>query len=137
MQNIRPFLLAILVVTVTSVAIMAMKVVNRLWIRPKKYEKSLRDQGFLANPYRLLQGDMLDFAAMSKENRPKQIKLSDDVSSHALPYNYSIIKKYGRVSKQLLIKLNKSLYIELCKIMDVDLQVKRHLFGLVQYQAYK
>ncbi|XP_074368145.1 cytochrome P450 CYP72A219-like isoform X2 [Apium graveolens] len=82
--------------TVTSVATITMKVVNWLWLRPKKYEKLLKDQGFHGNPYRLLRGDMLEFAAMAKENRPKQIKLSDNVSFHALPYIHSIIKKYGK-----------------------------------------
>ncbi|KAL8148734.1 hypothetical protein AgCh_005921 [Apium graveolens] len=39
---------------------------------------------------------MLENAAVSEENRSKQIKLSANVSSHALPYVHSIIKKYGK-----------------------------------------
>lgn len=102
MEDSSPFLLAISVLAVTSVAITAMKVVSWLWLRPKMYEKSLKDQGYHANSYRLLCGDMLEFAAMAKQNRPKQIELSDNVSFHALPYIHSIIKKYGKVSTQTL-----------------------------------
>lgn len=95
MEDISPLMLAISIVAVTSVTTITIKVVNWLWLRPKKYEKLLKDQGFHGNPYRLLRGDMLEFAAMAKENRSKQIKLSDNVSFHALPYIHSIIKKYG------------------------------------------
>ncbi|KAK1399209.1 hypothetical protein POM88_009072 [Heracleum sosnowskyi] len=97
MEDISPFMLAISVVAVTSVATITVKLVNWLWLRPKKYEKFLQDQGFHANPYRLLRGDMLEYAAMAKENGSKQTKLSDNVSFHALPYTHSImIKKYGK-----------------------------------------
>ena len=100
MEESSPILSAISVVAVTIVAIISMKVVRWLWLRPKMYEKFLKDQGYHANPYRILRGDMLDFAAMAQENRPKQIKLADNVSFHASPYIHSIIKKYGIVSTQ-------------------------------------
>ncbi|WOH00779.1 hypothetical protein DCAR_0520154 [Daucus carota subsp. sativus] len=96
MEESSPILSGIAVVAVTVVAIISMKVVRWLWLRPKMYEKFLKDQGYHANSYRILRGDMLDFAAMAQENRPKQIKLADNVSFHALPYIHSIIKKYGK-----------------------------------------
>ncbi|KAL8148722.1 cytochrome P450 72A397-like [Apium graveolens] len=96
MEDISPLLLAVSVVAITSVVTIAFKVVNWLWLRPKKYEKYLKDQGYHANPYRLLQGDILEYAAMGEEYRPKQIKLSDNVSFHALPYIHRTIKKYGK-----------------------------------------
>lgn len=83
MKDISLILLAILVVAATGVTTIVMKVVEWLWLRPKKYEKSLQAQGFHANPYRLLRGDMLDYAAMAEENRLKLIKLSENVSLHA------------------------------------------------------
>lgn len=46
MKDFSSFLLAVSVVAVTGVATIAIKVVNWLWLRPKKYEKSLQEQGF-------------------------------------------------------------------------------------------
>lgn len=87
--------IAISIVAITSVVIIAVQIVNWVWLRPKKLEKYLREQGFDGNPYRLLRGDMLEFAAMARDTKSKQIKLSDNVSHHALPYIHHIINKYG------------------------------------------
>lgn len=84
--------ITIVVISITSVAVRA---VNTVWLRPKKLEKYLKAQGFNGNPYRLLIGDMTEYATMSKHEKPKQINLCDNVSHHALPYIQHIINKYG------------------------------------------
>ncbi|CAA3012081.1 cytochrome P450 CYP72A219-like [Olea europaea var. sylvestris] len=74
------------------------KFLNWVWLRPKKLEKCLRKQGFNGNSYRFFIGDMKDFITSMKEERPRSVKLCDDISSHILPYYYQIIKKFGKSS---------------------------------------
>lgn len=79
----------LVIVTVTT------KVINKVWLKPKKLEKYLKAQGFKGNPYRALLGDMGDYVRVTKAEQPKQINLSGDVSQHALPYIHYIVEKYG------------------------------------------
>ncbi|KAH6780833.1 cytochrome P450 [Perilla frutescens var. hirtella] len=78
--------------------IWGLKILNWVWIRPKKIEKQLRAQGLTGNPYRLLYGDTNDMAAMIKEAKSTPIKLSDDIVPRVLPLHHHIIKKYGKGS---------------------------------------
>lgn len=71
------------------------RALNWLWLEPKKQEKYLKEQGFKGNAYRPLFGDMIEYASMVKEEQPKQIKLSDDVALHALPYAQHLLNKFG------------------------------------------
>lgn len=73
--------ISIVLVGITSIA------VKMVWLTPKKLEKYLKAQGFNGNPYRLVFGDMMEYAAMTKHEKPKHINLSDNVSLHALPSN--------------------------------------------------
>ncbi|KAL0328381.1 UNVERIFIED_CONTAM: cytochrome [Sesamum calycinum] len=41
---------------------------------------------------------MLDFGKAMKTEQPKTLKLSDDLTSHILPYYHNIIDKYGKLS---------------------------------------
>ncbi|KAL2476475.1 Cytochrome [Abeliophyllum distichum] len=76
----------------------AVKVLNWIWLRPKKLEKCLRKQGLNGNPYRFFIGDMKDLIAVMKEARPRSVQLCDDISPHILPYYHQIINKFGRDS---------------------------------------
>lgn len=86
--------IAISVVIVITVTV-TIKVINKVWLKPKKLEKYLKAQGFKGNPYRILLGDMGDYVRVTKAEQPKQINLSGDVSQHALPYIHYIVQKYG------------------------------------------
>ncbi|KAI7729667.1 hypothetical protein M8C21_015760 [Ambrosia artemisiifolia] len=89
-------------VTITIVAIVIMrwgwKLVNWVWLKPKKLEKWLRDEGYKGNPYKLLMGDMVELATMVKEGKSKPIPVTHDISSYALPFDHHIISKYGEKS---------------------------------------
>ncbi|KAJ8532321.1 hypothetical protein K7X08_012244 [Anisodus acutangulus] len=73
------------------------RVLNWVWFTPKKLEKLLRKQGLKGNSYRILYGDMKEFAGMIKEANSKPMNLSDDdVSPRMAPFFLEIIKKYGK-----------------------------------------
>ncbi|PKI58935.1 hypothetical protein CRG98_020681 [Punica granatum] len=56
----------------------AWRVLNWVWLRPKKLERLLREQGFKGNPYKFLYGDLKESAKMIKESKSRPIGLSDD-----------------------------------------------------------
>lgn len=70
-----------------------------VWLRPRKLEKLLREQGVNGNPYRLLIGDMKDFIAAMKTEQPKTVKLSDNITPHILPFYHNIINQYGKLQR--------------------------------------
>ncbi|KAL8148721.1 cytochrome P450 CYP72A219-like [Apium graveolens] len=95
------FSIAISVVIVIFVTV-TIKVINKVWLKPKKLEKYLKAQGFNGNPYRILLGDMGDYVRVTKAEQPKQISLSSgDVSQHALPYIHYIVEKYGKTNSYM------------------------------------
>ncbi|KAL3509070.1 hypothetical protein ACH5RR_028471 [Cinchona calisaya] len=75
---------------------LAWKLFNWVWLKPKRLEKLLREQGFNGNPYRLVFGDLKDIRAFLKEAHSKPINLSDDVVPRIIPQFHNVIKKYGR-----------------------------------------
>ncbi|KAH6788865.1 cytochrome P450 [Perilla frutescens var. frutescens] len=77
------------------VLIYAWKFLKWIWIRPKKLEKLLRQQGFNGNSYTLLYGDFTEINATVKESKSKAINLSNDIVARANPIYYKAIQKYG------------------------------------------
>lgn len=69
-----------------------LRVVNWVWLKPKRLEKCMREQGLNGNSYKLLVEDMKEFLSMGKEALSTPIKLSDDVVP---PYFAHFVKKYG------------------------------------------
>ena len=84
------------------VVVTAWRLLNWIWIRPKKLEKILRNQGFKGNPYRLLYGDVKELAAARKEARSKPISLSDDIIPRVTPTIYTAISKHGTCFRFLI-----------------------------------
>ncbi|XP_047271405.1 cytochrome P450 72A397-like [Capsicum annuum] len=87
-------------VTIITVLLVCLwRVLNWVWFRPKKLEKSLRQQGLKGNSYRILYGDTKDLSGMIKEAMSKPMNLSDDnIASRLVPFFLEIIKKYGKKS---------------------------------------
>ncbi|XP_052292331.1 cytochrome P450 CYP72A219-like isoform X2 [Citrus sinensis] len=71
---------------------------NWLWLKPKKLEKFIRDQGFSGNSYKVLLGDMRELAKTTKDAESKPIGLSDDIAQPILPFHHHIITNYGKNS---------------------------------------
>ena len=86
----------------TAVAVIVMvaliggwRVLNWLWLRPKKLERLLRKQGLQGNPYRILIGDTKDILKMQKEARSKPMNLSDDIVPRVFSHVQQSVNKYG------------------------------------------
>ncbi|KAH6764165.1 cytochrome P450 [Perilla frutescens var. frutescens] len=89
-----------LCVLLTSIAVAAsitcfVKLVNLVWLRPRKLEKLLRNQGLHGNPYRPILGDTKDFAAANQAEKLRSIQLSDHILPHIFGYFHTILNNYG------------------------------------------
>ncbi|XP_061365543.1 cytochrome P450 72A68-like [Gastrolobium bilobum] len=89
---------AAIIITVTVAVIWAWRILNRLWLRPKRLERLLREQGLKGNPYRVLVGDLKDIAKIQKEARSKPMNLSDDIVPCVYSHVQQSVKKYGKNS---------------------------------------
>ncbi|CAI0409317.1 unnamed protein product [Linum tenue] len=85
---------------VVAVAVTASlwRVMNWLWIRPKRLERYLRSQGFDGRPYRFLKGDMKEALEMVKEAKSRQLDISDDAALRVFPFPHHTVKTYGKKS---------------------------------------
>ncbi|XP_022936863.1 uncharacterized protein LOC111443322 isoform X1 [Cucurbita moschata] len=71
---------------------------NWVWIRPRKLEKRLREQGLAGNPYRILHGDNKESLAMLMEAYSKPMAFSHDIGARVVPSIYKTIQNYGKNS---------------------------------------
>ncbi|KAE9621567.1 putative secologanin synthase [Lupinus albus] len=83
------------VTLILGIVIWLWKFVNQFWIRPKKLEKFLREQGLNGNPYKPLSGDINDLFKSSMEAEAKPMPLSDDIVPRVLPYFHQTWVKHG------------------------------------------
>ncbi|XP_022140092.1 cytochrome P450 CYP72A219-like isoform X2 [Momordica charantia] len=74
------------------------RVVNSIWVRPKKLEKYLRDQGLAGNSYRLLVGDRKDISARMAQAMSKPMNFSHRIFPRVLPFVHQTIQIYGKNS---------------------------------------
>ncbi|KAM7503190.1 hypothetical protein LguiB_002094 [Lonicera macranthoides] len=78
------------------VGILAWRVLNWVWLRPRKVEKYLREQGLKGTSYRLLFGDLKEMSLMRKEAKTKPINLSDDVAPRVMPFIHKAFTNHGK-----------------------------------------
>ncbi|KAL9994785.1 putative 11-oxo-beta-amyrin 30-oxidase [Helianthus debilis subsp. tardiflorus] len=82
------------------VVLCAWKIVNMIWVRPKKLEKFLKKQGFKGNKYRFLFGDMKELSMIFQQSKvnSKHIDIDDgdEVLSHVVGFPLQSLKKHGR-----------------------------------------
>ncbi|KAF3442304.1 hypothetical protein FNV43_RR16220 [Rhamnella rubrinervis] len=76
----------------------AWRVVNWLWLRPKKLERYLRHQGINGNSYQIWFGDLKKSSMMLAEATSKPMNLSGDVAPRVLPLIHQTVKNYGKNS---------------------------------------
>ncbi|RDY11762.1 11-oxo-beta-amyrin 30-oxidase, partial [Mucuna pruriens] len=88
----------ILILILILALIWAWKVLNWLWLRPKRLERLLREQGLHGNPYKLFVGDSKDFLKMRKEALSKPMNLSDDIVPRVSAYFQHSVNKHGKNS---------------------------------------
>ncbi|PRQ55721.1 putative 11-oxo-beta-amyrin 30-oxidase [Rosa chinensis] len=90
--------IAVSVVLLIIASSWAWRVLNWVWLKPKKLENCLRQQGFAGNSYRLLIGDLKENIKVVKDATSKPMNLSDDVAPRVLPYLHQTINKHGKNS---------------------------------------
>ncbi|KAK9674244.1 hypothetical protein RND81_12G220500 [Saponaria officinalis] len=85
----------ILISITTLILTWAWKLLNWAWIKPKKLEKKLREQGLNGNSYRPLYGDLKETVKMRSEAREKPINFTNDFITRVLPFHHQHVTKYG------------------------------------------
>lgn len=75
--------------------VMLWRVLNWVWLKPKKLEKRLREEGFKGDSYRFVYGGLRDVSAMIKEAISKPLSLSDDFVPRVIPHLLHTINKHG------------------------------------------
>lgn len=78
------------------VVLCAWKMVNMVWLRPKKLEKILKSQGFNGNKYKLFYGDIKE---MSRRSKSKHIDIDngEEVLSHVVAFAHQSLQKHGNL----------------------------------------
>jgi cytochrome P450 len=82
--------------TIVYSIVQGLRILNWVWLRPRKLEKYLRAQGLNGNSYRFLFGDMKEMYLMTKQAKTKPINLSDDAVPRVLPFLHKSSKNYGK-----------------------------------------
>ena len=115
------------------------KILDWVWLKPKRLEKCLRQQGLTGNPYRFLSGDIKENFAMSKQARAKPMALSDDIAQYVAPFLHQTVRNYG-LSK-IMVHIDQLYYIIFFlffSLMPViswgKMQAKIHFCGMVRDQ---
>lgn len=75
--------------------LLAWKMLNWAWIKPKKLEKRLRQLGLKGNSYRLLIGDLGETSQMDKEAKSKPINFTNHIIPRIMPFLHKIIQSHG------------------------------------------
>ncbi|XVF18414.1 hypothetical protein REPUB_Repub11eG0019400 [Reevesia pubescens] len=74
------------------------RILNWVWLKPKRLERCLRQQGLTGNPYKFLSGDIKENFMMTKQARAKPLPLSDDIAQYVAPFLHQTINNYGKNS---------------------------------------
>ncbi|RDX71479.1 11-oxo-beta-amyrin 30-oxidase, partial [Mucuna pruriens] len=77
--------------------IWAYRVLNWLWLKPKRLERLLRNQGLQGNPYKFFYGDLKEITKLEKEARSKPMNLNHHILSYVFPYLHQTVNKLGKI----------------------------------------
>lgn len=78
-----------------GLSILGWRILNWVWLRPRKLEKVLRKQGFKGNPYNFFFGDIRELVKMLAEAKSKPIGLADDILPRVVPGDVHTVEKHG------------------------------------------
>ncbi|KAB1216174.1 hypothetical protein CJ030_MR2G008658 [Morella rubra] len=76
----------------------AWRAVRWVWLKPKKLERLLSEQGLSGNSYRLLFGDLDESSRMIKQAKSKPMNFTHEIAPRVLPFVYQTVKNYGKNS---------------------------------------
>ncbi|KAG9447963.1 hypothetical protein H6P81_014091 [Aristolochia fimbriata] len=123
-------------ISVSLVSIFALswiyKILNFVWLRPRKVERTLKQQGIRGLTYKLLIGNLKESQAMIDEALSKPINRSHSIVTRLEPFITELAQNYGKVALSWLgpyarvsimdpelikeVMLNKSNHLEKVKI---------------------
>jgi len=84
------------IILLLIIMIWAWKMLNWLWLRPKRLERLLREQGLQGNSYTLFVGDLKEFGKMRNEALSKPMNLfSHDIAPRVLSFIQHTVNKHG------------------------------------------
>ncbi|KAK9092528.1 hypothetical protein Syun_027439 [Stephania yunnanensis] len=89
------FVLLLAITCTIIVSYWVMKALNKVWWKPRKIEKCLRQQGMTGTKYKFLIGDLKEAMSMNKEAISKPIKLSHNIAPRIMPLVHQTVQKYG------------------------------------------
>ncbi|KAL8201460.1 hypothetical protein R6Q57_012799 [Mikania cordata] len=78
------------------VAVYAWRFLDLVWLKPKKMEKCLREQGLEGTSYKFLYGDVKEMVKMITEAYRKPINLHDDIVPRVLSFAHSVVTTHGK-----------------------------------------
>ena len=93
-------------VILVTILMLAWKLLYSLWLRPKKLERRLREQGLEGNPYKILGGDARQMLKMQKEAKSKPMDLSDDIAPRVLTFVHHTVNNYGMFLARIVSTFN-------------------------------
>ena len=91
--------------TVICIVIVAglLKVANWVWVRPKKLERQLRQQGLLGTSYKLFYGDLKEISLMRKQAlKTPMSSFSNNYIPRILPFPHRLVQEFGMISPQFI-----------------------------------
>ncbi|CAH1414653.1 unnamed protein product [Lactuca virosa] len=74
----------------------AWRIFNWIWLKPKKMEKFLREQGLNGNSYKFLFGDVKEMVQMTANAKLKPINLTDNIVPRVMPFMHNTLKTHGK-----------------------------------------
>ncbi|KAF8024181.1 hypothetical protein BT93_F1389 [Corymbia citriodora subsp. variegata] len=93
--SIQSIALAMVLAVLTT---WAWRVVNWVWLGPKRLERLLRQQGLSGKPYTFLFRDFKENSRLLTEALSKPISVSDDIKPRLLPFWHQSFQIYGKDS---------------------------------------
>ncbi|KAL5854324.1 hypothetical protein ACOSQ4_004126 [Xanthoceras sorbifolium] len=88
--------LSVVCALITSI-IWSVKVLHKIWWKPKMIEKQLKKQGIHGYPYRLLYGNTKEMIKLAKESASRPMGLSHDIVPHLNPFLHKLAATYKRI----------------------------------------
>ncbi|CAH1431068.1 unnamed protein product [Lactuca virosa] len=75
----------------------AWRFLNWVWLKPKKNEKCLRDQGLNGSSYKFLFGDLKEVVNMLRDAKSTAINLNNEIVPRVLPFDHKSHTAYGKI----------------------------------------
>lgn len=88
------------------------RTLNWAWLKPRKAEKLLREQGLRGKSYRFLIGDVKERARVTAKVKSKPMEFTHDIVPRVLPFISNIVNTFG-----MFVLLNLGFFFQLILLM--------------------